>query len=361
MPTDSRHAPVDPWAVEAADFPSQRSVAEKLAFLANYAVLAPSLLNLQPWRFRISGDTMTLRAHGGLRLPVTDPAGRELTISCGAALLNLRIAAAAAGCEAKVDVLSDEADPACLAAMTMTGMKPPSAPDVRLRDAIPARRTNRGDFEDRALEKQLLDELASAARQEAANITFLHGTDQKARAAELIAEAERTQLADERFSRELAEAIGQRISEAAEPVTEADRRLSGHLPSLSHQHDLFTPMAASVMRTFADGDAVAARQRARAEGSPVLALLWTDKDTPVQWIAAGQALQRALLVATLAGASASYFSAPVEVDAVRARLADACGIQGFPQALLRLGYGPMVSPAARRPLQEVLQHVPPLE
>ena len=45
----------NPWEVAEADFPAQGSPAEQLRFLLNYAVLAPSRLNTQPWLFSIEG------------------------------------------------------------------------------------------------------------------------------------------------------------------------------------------------------------------------------------------------------------------------------------------------------------------
>src|SRR5437764_13761978 len=54
--------------------------------------LAPCLHNSQPWRFRILSDQIELHADLERSLPATDPEGRELRLSCGAALLNLRLA-----------------------------------------------------------------------------------------------------------------------------------------------------------------------------------------------------------------------------------------------------------------------------
>ncbi|MEO6083892.1 MAG: hypothetical protein ABIQ18_12395 [Umezawaea sp.] len=47
--------------------------------------LAPSVCNSQPWRFRLLPDWIELHADPDRALPVTDPAGRELRLSCGAA------------------------------------------------------------------------------------------------------------------------------------------------------------------------------------------------------------------------------------------------------------------------------------
>jgi nitroreductase len=56
------------------------------------ASLAPSLHNSQPWRFRVLPHQIELHADLDRNLPATDPEQRELRLSCGAALLNLRLA-----------------------------------------------------------------------------------------------------------------------------------------------------------------------------------------------------------------------------------------------------------------------------
>ncbi|WP_229440580.1 hypothetical protein [Massilia sp. BSC265] len=57
-------------------------------------MLAPSSHNTQPWLFRMAESSIDLFADRTRALPVNDPDDRELTISCGCALMHLRIAAA---------------------------------------------------------------------------------------------------------------------------------------------------------------------------------------------------------------------------------------------------------------------------
>src|SRR6266487_797924 len=82
----------NPWTVSEADFPVTGPPTEQLQFLLSYAVLAPSEYNTQPWLFNVTNRTAQLYADRSRRLPRLDPDDRELVISCGAALLNLRLA-----------------------------------------------------------------------------------------------------------------------------------------------------------------------------------------------------------------------------------------------------------------------------
>ena len=65
------------------------------------ATAAPSMHNTQPWRFRVlpAAATIELYADPERMLRIGDPSGRAVHIACGAALLNLRLAAAVAGRE----------------------------------------------------------------------------------------------------------------------------------------------------------------------------------------------------------------------------------------------------------------------
>src|SRR6056297_1410690 len=93
-----------------------RAMSDLVAPLLEAAVLAPSSHNTQPWIFeRVSPTRVRLLADRRRALPVNDPHDRELTISCGCALTNLRVAAAARGLAVSVETGPFEADPDRLA------------------------------------------------------------------------------------------------------------------------------------------------------------------------------------------------------------------------------------------------------
>jgi len=71
------------------------------------ATIAPSSANTQPWTFHCDGNSIVLRADRTRSLPVNDPLGRDLTISCRAALSTMQAAAAAAGLTSTVQLMPD--------------------------------------------------------------------------------------------------------------------------------------------------------------------------------------------------------------------------------------------------------------
>ena len=96
--------------------------------LIQLACRAPSVYNTQPWAWRIRPGGVALYADHERRLAATDPAGRNLLISCGTALHHLQVAARAVGLAPTVRRLPDPAAPALLAELEFApGPVPPGA------------------------------------------------------------------------------------------------------------------------------------------------------------------------------------------------------------------------------------------
>lgn len=308
----------------------------QLQALVQAATLAPSSHNTQPWLFRLEGEVIELLADRTRALPVNDPYDRELTISCGCALLNLRIAAAAAGLHAQVEPCPDAADPDLLARVRLSPGRAEQT-DAALQAAMGERRTYRERFAATAVDPIALRSLVQAANSEAASLAVLETTEQRMGAAALVAEGDAMLWANPSWRRELAAWMHPR------------RRGDGlTLPALA------IPVAQMVVRTFDMGNGVAAKDRQLADESPVLAVLTTEGDSPRDWLAAGQALQRLLLQGVQLGLQASYLNQPVQVATLRPKLQQLTGCPGYAQLLLRIGSPTQVKPAApRRPPADV--------
>lgn len=310
--------------------------AQAVRAMVDKASAAPSSHNTQPWQFRARGSTIELWADRTRALPVNDPFDRELTLSCGAALLSLRVAAAAAGAATQVRLLPEAAEPDWLACVEVVG-EAADAGLAGLADALALRRTYRKAFEDRPVAAQAVHAVEQAAGIEGAVLVSL-GSEARQRAADLVAEGDRQQWDDPRWRRELAMWMHPR------------RRGDGlTMPALA------VPLAQAVVRTFDMGHGVAAKDRQLASASPWLTVLTTADDDVVAWLRAGQALQRALLVGCGLGLQASYLNQPIQVAALRPRLQALLGTAAHPQLLIRWGHPAEVLPAApRRPIDAVL-------
>src|ERR1700754_4375941 len=100
------------------------------------AVRAPSPHNTQPWRFEVGSDRIDVLLDRGRILDVVDPNGREARMSCGAALLNLRLALAAQDVFTHADLLPDRDRPEVLATVRLGGTHKATVEELALASAI---------------------------------------------------------------------------------------------------------------------------------------------------------------------------------------------------------------------------------
>jgi len=308
--------------------------------LLRHAVLAPSSHNTQPWRFRVSATAIDLLADRTRALPVNDPDDRELVISCGAALLNLRVAAASRGLDAGVQLFPDPDEPDWLARLSLGGTRAEPPPDGELAAFIECRRTWRKRFTEKVVDDDTVGRLVEAAAMENVWLRPMRTEDQRQQLAGLVAEGDDMQWANPSWRRELAMWMHPRRQGDGLTVP-----------------DLVGPVAQFVVRTFDMGGGVGAKDRQLAEASPLLAVIGTRGDTVPDWLEAGQGLQRVLLTACRHGLQASYLNQPIEVPLLRSRVQRLVG-EGFPQILMRLGHPADVIPAApRRPLEDIFERI----
>ena len=122
-----------------------RVLAGHARLLITAAARAPSVHNTQPWRFRVSPDTVELWTDPRRKLRA-DPSGREMLISCGAALFGLRLAVRSLGYQPVVDLLPDPGRFRLLARVSLGAAKPMTVAEREMVRALPHRHTHRGAF-----------------------------------------------------------------------------------------------------------------------------------------------------------------------------------------------------------------------
>lgn len=341
---DEKPGPADPWAVDAADFPAAGTPTQQLRFLLNYAVLAPSGHNSQPWLFDLGDGRVDVLADRSRRLPVVDPDDRELTISCAVAAETLVLAARQFGLTLGLAPFPEGPRSDLVARLEVTGNStvPPS---FAVLDAIRFRRTTRKAFDPDPLPDDLRAACAAAAKDAGVSVVFAGDETTHHDIAELVAEGDRRQFDDPAFRGELAHWIRPRASPGRDGMSGA----AFGMP------DALSGVGAFMIRTFdIGGMAASGDERKILEGSPVFMVLATPDDDPSDWVATGRALADALVTLSAEGWTASYLNQPIEIPELRPRLKEALGIEAHPQLLLRVGRADLPEPAARRPVDDVL-------
>ena len=309
--------------------------------LLRAAVAAPSLHNTQPWRFRVwpAAGVIELAADPARMLPSADPHGRAAHIGCGAALFNLRVAAAVAGLAPEVRLLPDPGQPLLLAGIRLTGRHEATPWERELVAAIPRRQTNRGPFSNRAVPPGIRAELDQAARLER-GILHLLDRGEAARVRRLAADAERDMLADPGYRAELARWVGGQRDRDGIPDSALGPR---------------SPEGGDPVRDFTPERHPGSAGYAWFEQQPQLAVLSVRSGGAGGWLAAGQALQRVWLTATCRGISMCPLTIPLETAEAWLVRDPRSGAEQ-PQMILRIGYGlPMPAGAPRRPVTDVAE------
>jgi Nitroreductase family len=304
------------------------------------AVWAPSLHNSQPWWFSVAGQEISLHADAARQLRVADPRGREMMISCGAALFTVRLALRSLGYIPETSVLPDPARPLLVARVNWRRRAPAAGFEQRLFSQVRRRRTHRGGFDLVPLSPDLLAVLREGADRDGAILRVVADEGSRAVLAMAVETAEHALRLDSAYARELARWASPPGSHRRDgvPHTAYPARCERTFP-------LFPG------RDFAQGrgwGTAGASPWAAPRSAGVVCLLATTGDRPADWVNAGQALQRALLTCATCGVAAALHSQPIE----RARLREFIRIQlcggSYPQLVLRLGTAVQTAASVRR-------------
>jgi nitroreductase len=304
---------------------------------------APSVHNSQPWRWRIGPSSIHLFADPARALPATDPEGRDLRLSCGAALHHLRVALLATGLAATVHRLPDPAHADHLAAVELRPAEP-NPDDLALARAIEHRRSDRRVFSTWPVPPEFLTEAARAAVDEGARLHVVRGARELRTVGFLAEHAAVQQALTPGVAQELAAWTGR--ARGAETGVPADNVPDSARGSVPVRHVAEAHQQENLLGT------------GESDGT-VLTLLATGRDRQVDQLRAGEALSAVLLTATRNGLATDPISQPLEVDDVRAELRRVClDDRAEPQVLVRLGWAPIsaqpVPPTGRRPVAETI-------
>jgi hypothetical protein len=190
------------WNIDFQDFYNQYSEEEKLRFLINFAVLAPSSYNTQPWSFKIVDNTICISADSNRSTPVGDNNNRQLHIGLGCALQNILIAADYYGYNFDVQYFPNgqENNPAAKISFNRSmGVKENKDHLVFF---ISKRQVNRNKFAAIIPYRNFLNQITGLSDQEI-NISLISDQTKKEQIADIVTQATAFAMADKSFRREL--------------------------------------------------------------------------------------------------------------------------------------------------------------
>ena len=308
--------------------------------LVSLAVRAPSVHNTQPWAWRIRPDGIDLYADESRRLDAADPTGRNLVISCGAALHHLRVVARASGLLPEVARLPDPGDPTLLAQVRFSPAPLPRTAAADLR-AVQERCTDRRRFTSWPVPHERLQLLSREVEDDGGAAVPVTDVTDRFRVDLMVRQAHRLQERDPSIVAEV-----QRWTDR----NAYDGLPSDHLPARPAVPD-------KLPNRFDEGLLPDSGQE--VESGDGLIVLCGDADERPSWLRAGEALSVLWLSATKGGLSVVPLSQVVEVSETREALQhQVLGDLAVPLLLVRVGWQPIsrsqLEPTPRRPLDDVL-------
>jgi nitroreductase len=320
----------------SARFPDAPTIRTALALASR----APSVHNTQPWRWRVDEAALQLYSDTSLQLPNTDPEGRDLILSCGAALNHCVIALAALGWRAKVVRFPDPADASHLATIELSGYQADSL-DIALAAAIPRRRTDRRHYSSWPVPVGDIALMAARAARTGVTLCQVEDVDKLHK---IVSQSIWEHLTHD-YLAELTEWSGRYASVAGVPAR--------NVPASD-------PNAKIPGRLFAGPALPMPSGSSPADDNAVVLALGTKTDNRLAQLRAGEATSVVLLTATSMGLASCPVTEPLEIAETREAVhSDIFGGGSHPQMLLRVGWAAINAdplPATpRRELSELVE------
>ena len=341
---DDQTATAAQAAASAAPPLPRRIPAHTVTEMLAIAARAPSVHNTQPWRFAVGAHAIDLYADAGRKVG-QDRDGRELLISCGAALFGLRLAVRGLGYLPAVELLPDQSRPSLLARVAIGPEEPVTETERRMLAALPHRHTHRGAFDPGSLPAGLLPRLQHDAFAEGATLALVDTVGRYQKLAALAAAATRMQARSPGARAEIRRWSRPPGSQARDGVpAEAYGPPGPAAPGRLPQRDFDLGRHGGLLAASGPGEPPPA----------ATAVLVTVGDNRVDWLRAGQALHRVLVHAATVWVATSLHTQPLEFPVIRNLVRARLVLPGAPQMVLQFGRAHTSQASARRPVSELL-------
>lgn len=334
-----------PEAALQADVSKLGSAAVEAVVAA--ASRAPSLHNTQPWQWRLQGDVLDLRADRTRQLQVADPDGHSLLVSCGAAIELTALALAAQGWLVETLLLPDPADPDLLARFAPTSCGQPDRTAEQHSLAAGQRRSDRRVFGPNPVAADVIERLRQAAQAPAVYAHFALRKEECLDLAVAISGADRSERDNPAYAAEMAEWV-RRDPAAPDGVP------TSSIPAVNGNEPRHTDIP---LRDFELGIPGTQLISTGTDERPLIAVIFTEADSPLERLRAGQSMMRLMIAAELDDLASCPLSQSVDLLSFRSQLRTLMSWTGYPQMMLRLGQKPASVPpplTARRRVRDVL-------
>lgn len=316
----------DPWKVDESLFPKFGTRGDKLTFLLNYAILAHSVLNTQPWQFRVKHDVAEIHLDKSRQLAQRDPEFKQALLSCGAAIGNLIVACRYFGYEPNVNLLTGGLNSTLVATVALGALVEPGVEISTWFENMSKLELGLTPFRKGPLPATLLPVVARIAKNYRARVKNIE--NQEKAILKIVETAIERENADPAFQKELVEWLRISNKDAIDGLPASffgigsfgaifGRRWLAHLTSGKGQTKIYKQLFNSCAGGF---------------------ILNTENDNPDLCLEAGIVLQQSMLAIKSQGLLPVICQPIVDLDKVKQDLGLRFCDERAPQALVLYGW-----------------------
>lgn len=315
-----------PWLIDTTNFPDSGSMADKITFLLQYAVLAPSAHNTQPWRFGINRERLYVYRNDQYVLKAGDPTLRQTYLGIGACIENYCIAATHWGYDAEIKFTSFVTSENPIA---IIAIRRKTVAESLLFPWLTKRHTNRGLYDDKRTPS--VKALSREKTLGCAKLILITDLDKRVAVADLVGRSMSIGLSMSAMKEELSHFVHRHAKPsttgmAIESMMKTDVAVgsrNGDPKNIIHNMS---------------GQEQGQSWRDKFQKSPVICCISSRLDGPAAWVDSGRLLERVLLNATSLGLAHDICAAPIEIPTIWPQLRVLSGTTFRPQVLFRIGY-----------------------
>jgi len=313
-----------PWDIKKSDFPKNAPIQEKLRFLLKYSILAPSVLNTQPWRFQISDYSIKIYSNKSRQLNALDSTAKDMHISVGCSITNLLESAKGFGLETKVKLSSDQGSALC----AEIDFEESKLSHSSLTEYIPKRFSDKGIYSKRSIPENFLSSLTKSSVGLASLILVSEGKT-KSKIIELVEKADIT-LFSLKSSRE-------DLSRWVKPsFSTSSYGMPGFTQGFNLPQSIFTQKILKSSKKISS--VIAKKDKLVLSSSPYLGIIVVKKDGKEGWLEGGMLYEKLSLLATKESIRMTPLSAIIKVEETNKRLEQILGTKFKPIMFFRMGY-----------------------
>lgn len=325
------------WDIDKTEFLDTWQDKQKLLFFVNYAVLAPSGHNTQPWEFKFENDSILLQHNSHRDLPFSGQLAAEPYVSLGSCTETLRHAALGFGYELNIDYLFTKK----AVALISLGSKTKQQPEIL--EAITHRSSNRTKFNTQPTPQKILD-FCTTHNLTLASVDIVTEPEEFKFLAEQTAIATKKIMHDKEFRNELSKWVRNNLTKKYDGMPGFAQEMPTP-PSLIARH---------IVKNIDISNAQAKVDAKRVLKSGTLLLISAHTLTPQAYFEVGRLYAQICIRADIKGYATSGVGAAVIDPSTKRAITTRLKLKYPPSALIRLGTTPkQVKHTPRWPAQNV--------